>query len=307
MFVAVLAALASAFCFALATALQHREVQAVPPTTVADFRLLLRLGRRPMWLLGTAADVGSMALHVFALSIGTLALVQPLGVTGLLFAIPLAALLGRQPVRRVDLVAGAAVVAGLIGLLQSLPASAAVRVPSALSLVVLAVVALAAAGLLAAVSHFTPGRPRAVLLAAGAGTAFGVTAVLVRALLLLTRTASHGSVVVTVGIAIAVIGVFGYLLLQSAYGAGYFAASVATTATLNPLVAVLAGIVLLHETLPTGVAPLLFIVLSVGVICVGVAVLVRSPAMCVLAPAEHHGTGVSPSDGQPCEPVTAKG
>jgi len=168
MLVAVLAALASAFCFALSTALQHREAHAVGPAGVADFRLLMRLSRRPMWLLGTAAGLGSMALHVFALSIGTLALVQPLGVTGLLFAIPLAALLGRQRIRRVDLVAGAAVVAGLIGLLKSLPVSAAVRVPSWLSVVVLAVVALVAAGLLALISHFAPGRPRAVLLAAGA-------------------------------------------------------------------------------------------------------------------------------------------
>lgn len=202
--------------------------------------------------------------------------------------------------------AGAAVVAGLIGLLKSLPVSAAVRVPSWLSVVVLAVVALAAAGLLALISHFAPGRPRAVLLAAGAGTAFGVTAVLVPALLLLTRTGGRGSAVVAVGIAIAVIGVFGYLLLQSAYRAGYFAASVATTTALDPLVAVFAGVVLLHETLPTGLGSSVLIAVSVATVCVGVAMLVRSPAMSVLAPAGHPRMGVRLSDGQPSGPETAK-
>lgn len=130
-----------------------------------------------------------------------------------------------------------------------------------------------------------------------------MTAVLVPALLLLTRT---GGGVVAVGIAIAVIGVFGYLLLQSAYRAGYFAASVATTTALDPLVAVFAGVVLLHETLPTGLGSSVLIAVSVATVCVGVAMLVRSPAMSVLAPAGHPRMGVRLSDGQPSGPETAK-
>lgn len=93
---AIAAALASAVCFALAAALQHREALGTDAAGVADIRLLWRLCRRPLWLAGVAADLASMALHVFALSMASLALVQPLGVTGIVFAIPLAALVRRH-------------------------------------------------------------------------------------------------------------------------------------------------------------------------------------------------------------------
>src|ERR1700712_4125909 len=64
MALAVLAALASAVCFALGAALQHREAIAVTSGGVADPRLLWKLCHRPLWLVGTLADLGSMALHV---------------------------------------------------------------------------------------------------------------------------------------------------------------------------------------------------------------------------------------------------
>src|SRR4051794_41650861 len=55
-----------------------------------SWRLLVDLAHRPKWVLGISADVGSFALQAVALAFGPLALVQPLLVTGLLFAVPLA-------------------------------------------------------------------------------------------------------------------------------------------------------------------------------------------------------------------------
>ncbi len=282
--IAVIAALASAFCFALAAALQHREALDISTSGVADIRLLWKLGRRPLWLAGVGFDILSMVLHVLALSLATLAVVQPLGVTGIVFAIPLAAILRRQRIRRSDLVAAGAVVMGLIALLRSLPTSHHVRVPLTLFVVAttLSVLVLVAGATIAA--HFFPGRARAILLAAGAGISFGLTAVLVRTLILLTRHGGGAPTVVAVAICIVVLGIGGYLLLQSAYRSGHFAASLATSTVLDPVVAVLAANVLLHEALPHGPLHLIVISLAALVVCVGVGMLVRSPAALSLAP-----------------------
>ncbi len=281
---AIIAALSSAFCFALAAALQHREALGTDAGGVADIRLLWRLCHRPLWLTGVAADLGSMALHVFALSMASLALVQPLGVTGIVFAIPLAALLRRQRIRHLDLLAAGLVVAGLIALLKSLPTSSVPRLPTVASIVLATVCVVAAAAAATTAAHHLPGRPRALLLAGAAGTAFGLTAVLVRTLLLLSRLAGSTPSVVVTSVCIAVLGLGGYLLLQSAYRSGHFAGSLATSTVLDPVVAVVAGHLLLGEVLPTDPARVIVIGLAAACIVTGVAALVRSPAaLAVLA------------------------
>ena len=279
MALAVLAALASAFCFALGAALQHREAIAVTSGGVADPRLLWKLCHRPLWLVGTLADLGSMALHILALSMGTLALVQPLGVTGILWAIPLAAILRRQAVRRGDLVAGIAVAIGLFALLESLPARPGHHLPTHSSILVVAAGIFGFAAVMTAVAHFAPGRPRAILLAVAAGTSFGMTAVLIRTLMLLIRHGGTPGQFITAAVATSVLGLCGYLLLQTAYRSGHFAGSLATTTVLNPVVAVLAGGLLLHEGLPAGWKHLTVIGVAAAVICAGIAQLVRSPAV----------------------------
>lgn len=279
MALAILAALASAFCFALGAALQHREAIAVNSGGVADPRLIWKLCHRPLWLVGTLADLGSMALHIFALSMGTLALVQPLGVTGILWAIPLAAILRRQAVRRTDVLAAVAVAIGLFALLKSLPTRPGHHLPPTWAILGVAAAIFVFAAVMTAIAHFAPGRPRAILLAAAAGTSFGLTAVLIRTLMVLIR---HGGTVgqfVSASVATSVLGLVGYLLLQTAYRSGHFAGSLATTTVLNPVVAVLGGGLLLHEGLPAGWKHLTVIGVAAAVVCCGIAQLVRSPAV----------------------------
>lgn len=290
---AVIAALCSAFCFALAAALQHREALGVQAGGVADVRLLWKLCHRPLWLIGVVADLGSMGLHILALSLGTLALVQPLGVTGILFAVPLAAVLRRQRPRRNDLLAGLAVVAGLTVLLKSLPTAPVFRMPGAVTVLLASLAVLILVAGVTAFARIASSRGRAILLAVGAGVSFGMTAVLVRILMLLVRHHGRPDEFVVASVAIAALGLFGYLLLQSGYRAGHFAATVATTTVLNPVVAVLAGGVLLHEGLPSGVGHFLAIGFASVVVCIGIALLVRSPVIVECAPAPHPAGGVA--------------
>jgi drug/metabolite transporter (DMT)-like permease len=94
-------ALAAALLFAVGSALQRR--------VAVDGSSLLALVRRPPWLAGIAADAAGYGAQAAALSAGRLAVVQPLLVATLVFALPLE----RRRVRRPELIAALAVGAGL--------------------------------------------------------------------------------------------------------------------------------------------------------------------------------------------------
>src|ERR1700712_872263 len=89
--VAVAAALGSALCFALSSVLQQRGAALAPQNSGA--RLFQHLLCRPIWLAGLVAAIGTFLLPAVALASGELSLVQPLTVSGLLFALPVSVLL----------------------------------------------------------------------------------------------------------------------------------------------------------------------------------------------------------------------
>ena len=94
---AITLALAAALLYALGSALQQR--------VAVDHASTLTLIRRPTWLAGIAADGLGYAAQAAALAVGRLAVVQPLLVSSLVFALPFE---GRR-VRRKQLVAALAV------------------------------------------------------------------------------------------------------------------------------------------------------------------------------------------------------
>jgi hypothetical protein len=275
---AVLAALGGAFFFGLAAAVQQREALATHSSGVADPRLLWRLLRRPWWIAGVVFDVLSAVLHGYALALGSVNLVQPLGVTGLLFAIPVVAFLRRQRIPTRDLLASLLVLVALFGVLQVFPPAGDGQPSGIGGFAVLVGVTLGIGAVATVVAHFAPGRPRALLLAASAGGAFGVTAVLGR-WLLGTDSPDRGPGVIAFGIgSMVVLVLFGYLCLQNAYRAGHFAGSLATAVVVDPIAAVFAGAHLLDEPLPSSAGELALLAVCTLAICAGVALLVRSPA-----------------------------
>ena len=294
---AVLAALASAFCFGLAATLQQREAGLATASGVGDPRLLWRLAHRPIWVAGIFVDVLAAALHVLALSLGSVALVQPLGVTGLLFAIILVAMWRRQRVQGRDIAAAVAVLAGLAGLLrlaQSEAPTGAVGGRTVIIAVSAITVALAAA--VAALARAAAGRARALLLAAGAGISFGIIAVLVRAFLLLIGQPRQGPAMIWAAVGIGLLALTGYLLLQHAYRVGHFAATLATAVVIDPLAAIFGSVLLLNEPLPHTPGQTVAAVLSATAVIAGIAVLVSSPAhvFTVAAPEPHPPVAATP-------------
>jgi hypothetical protein len=105
-------ALMAAFLFAVAATLQQKGALNLDGVSLGNPKSLVRLVGQRMWLFGTAALLVGYALQAAALDRGRLAVIQPLLVTTIVFALPLGWWLTNQRVGRRE-VGGAAVI--LIG------------------------------------------------------------------------------------------------------------------------------------------------------------------------------------------------
>ena len=129
-------ALVAALLFALGTVLQQKAGLDEPTDTDAPggtSGLLLQMARRPVWLAGIAADALGFVAQAVALTIGRLAVVQPLLVSSVVFALPLGVKLTGQTVRRIDIAAALVVAAALAAFLLVADPRAAATTPRSAS------------------------------------------------------------------------------------------------------------------------------------------------------------------------------
>ena len=100
----VAVSLASAFTFAISTSLKHASASQLARQDESTVGAWGRFARatltHPLWLGAIAADAIGFTLQVIALHLGALALVQPLLISGLLFALILRSRAGQGTSRR---------------------------------------------------------------------------------------------------------------------------------------------------------------------------------------------------------------
>jgi len=264
---AVIAQLGAVF-FALGAALQQFEAVAEPEAGLT--RRLILLLRRPRWLAGGAAITAGGGLHVLALGLGPLTVVQPMGVASMLFALPIAAALHGRAVTRGELAAAGAVSAGLIGLVLLVPEPAGPPRLGDAAAAGLPLVAAAVAVLFLGAAALTGPAARSGLLAAGAGVLYGAAATLVR-VAVAEGFARPWLLLVVLPPALAALA-----LLQGAYAAGRFPVAFASVQLADPITAVACGALLLGEPLPAGGATAVVALAAGAVAAAGVVVLARS-------------------------------
>src|SRR6266568_3716458 len=109
---AILLATAASVCTATASLCQRKGAKD-NETAGFDAWLLVRLARQPAWLLGIAAMIGGFIFQITALRFGDLALVQPILAAELLFVFGYLAIAGTRRVTGRDLLAAAAMSAGI--------------------------------------------------------------------------------------------------------------------------------------------------------------------------------------------------
>ncbi|CAL9418015.1 hypothetical protein SUDANB121_01811 [Nocardiopsis dassonvillei] len=261
----VLIAVAGAFTLALGSALQERDAVRAPGGQVARAGFLLHLLRQPRWLLGTLAAGAGACLHLLALSGAPLTIIQPIGVTGLLFAIILSTLFNHQRVRTSQIIAGTAVMAGLVGVLWTFPHGSDLPAMSTGVALALTGATLTAGLAVYLTAHWMPSGARAIMLALAGGTALGSTSGLAR-VITANAVVDWTTVLGWLTVLAVVLAVFGGLLMQNAYRTGHFAAAYATLLITDPVVSVGIGAILLGEgapeTLPEQLGALAFTALA---------------------------------------------
>jgi drug/metabolite transporter (DMT)-like permease len=278
----VVLALFAALSNAAASVLQRRaaaqdEDRAGAVHTVV--RSLLRLVRDPYWVGGAALLAVTTVLQGAALAVGSLAVVQPLMASELLFTLMVGSMVfHRRPDPRTWL-AFVALAGGLALFLGAAAPSAGHDTASpggrwAWAGATLFVVVTA----LASVGSLVRGAPRAALFGSASAVAFGGTAALLKEVT--GRLPQGVGAVLTQWppYATAVVGVISFLLLQSALRAGTLAASQPALTLGDALTSVALGWALFGEQIALGVrvVPELIGVAMIGLGSVGLA---RAPSV----------------------------
>jgi drug/metabolite transporter (DMT)-like permease len=257
MLAAVLLAVAASFCTATASIAQRQGAKTVEMKGGFDVRLIFRLARRPVWLLGVAAMIGGFLFQITALRYGALALVQPILSFELLLVFGYMAIAGRRRMRikHRDLLAAAAMSAG-IGLFLGLasPSGGRLHAPGSswllAGLITLGLVLVAMVAALGDRRDASPAR-RAALLGSATGIAWGFVAAVIKEL------SSHlgagpGALFSTWSLYVLLgAGAATMLLASHALAAGPLAASQPGFTVLDPLAAALLGIFLFGEHIQT--------------------------------------------------------
>lgn len=275
----VVLALASAVSYGLAAVLQHYAAIREPAELSMRMGLLARLARRPMWLVGSSLDVVGYLFQFLALRRGSLALVEPILVLSLVFALPVAAWLDHRRVSRLELVSSVVVMAGLTLFLSV--ARPGVGHPHASGVAWAALTAATAAlcGLTVLGARGHSKQRAAVLLAAGSGIAFGyVAAVTEKTGHILDHGVLH-TLATWTPYALLGGGVVAMLLTQSAFHAGALRLSLPTLTIAQPLVAVSIGLGFFGERIDTSGVAAALEVLGLILVTVGVFALASWPTV----------------------------
>jgi drug/metabolite transporter (DMT)-like permease len=288
----IVLALAAAVVFALGTVLLQKAGMAEPEGGTSA-GLLLRLARRPVWLAGIAASGVGFVLQAVALSIGRLAVVQPVLVSVVVFALPFGAKLTGQRVHRIDVIAALAVTAALIAFLTiANPAGGRDDAPLHEWLITGGAIAAVVVPLVLISRHRRPSA-KAAMLGTGAGILFALTAALTKA-----ATDQLGEGVLEVFAhwhvyALVAVGNISMTHNQLALGTGGLAPAIATAVATDPIVSVIIGTTLLQESLHE--TPL-------GVVATVVSLLVALGAIAVLARTQEGGAAAKPGSGAAAVP-----
>jgi drug/metabolite transporter (DMT)-like permease len=273
--IAVIAALAAAFCFAVGSLLQQ-GVARQSGDEALRFRLLWDLVRQPRWVGGVALSTFSFGLQALALAFGPLTLVQPIAATDVLFALPLIARRQRRRLGRRAIVGALLVTAGIVVFLVVSPPVAGLSTPGIRAWLPVFI----AAGSLVAVAGVaalrTQGRLRVVWLAAAAGALYGLADAITKSAVDIISADGIGVLAHWEPYTLIVTGILGALYGQSAFSSGALSLSLPVIDTVEPVCAVVIGATVFGEQLASSPLDLAFQMTGAAAAIIGIALLSSS-------------------------------
>lgn len=272
---------AAAFLFALAASLQQHVAHKAYAAERGRARALVRrLPRSPLWLAGWAVNLVGFFVQAAALFFGSVALVQVVLVTQLIYALPLATLWARRwPSLRAWL-SGAGICAGVAVFVAVYGSSARSGEADRRAVVLTVLVTAVAVAVLVRASVHRPPTIGAALVAIAAGLCFATSAALMK---LTAEDLVHRGIPATAvdwpGYTLALSAFTGVALGQWAYAAGSLPAAVAAMTITNPVASYLIGIVAFGVAPPASPSSLGAVAAAGALISVGVVGLAHSEAV----------------------------
>jgi drug/metabolite transporter (DMT)-like permease len=293
--IAIVAALGASIVFGVSTVAEQRSTKRVAQRRALSPRILLDLVRQPLWVASIGGTVTGFALQVVALKYGPLALVEPILVCDLIFAVLINATLRNRwdPVMLSGVFVTALGVAGFLAISRPSGGQSTVSFPVVMPLA--AALAALVVGCLVAARHSDDLRPLALALACG--VCYGASAFLVK----LVTAGGLANLFTSWPIyALAVVAPVGFVLNQDAFQQGKFLAPVlAIITSCDPIVSIALGFLWLNETLNGTAAGITGEVISLLLMVGGIVVMAHhSPqAARKLQETERQSPG-GPAEGQ---------
>jgi drug/metabolite transporter (DMT)-like permease len=276
--VAVVLALVASVFFAGSYVLQYHEAHQAPEKFFLSPRLLLVLMSHPVWLAGIGAMIVGNLLQAAALGRGSLAVVEPILTTSLLFALPMAAAWRRERLAARDWLGAIAVSGGIIMLLLFGQPGAGASTTNSLSWALTTLSTWGLSSVLVAAAQRTSGTARAALVAGAAGVLFGLQDALTRnCLAIFSANGLHGLLSSWQPYVLLVSGIYGLVLAQSSYEAGTLQMSLPSMTVAEPVIGILIGVLALDEPLRTTALHVTGEAVGGVVMILGTYILARSP------------------------------
>ena len=276
MILAVVFALAAAFCSAANLLTQHAASISAPKRE-KGWRLPLYLIRQPLWLLGWAAAAGTFAFQALALHVGLMSVVQPVLVTELVFVLVLRRVWIHQDVAAAAWASVLVVCLSLAVFLIAAEPSGGQPSPQTKQWLSAGLVFGGAIAVLAVLGRAGPPRRRAAVFAAAAGLSWALEATFLKAATdTLTAFGIAGMLIRWPLYALIVAGVGGTLLEQAALHVGPLSVSQPILVITNPFASIILSVWLFGERFTNSPAKITVAVVSFAVMAAGVTMLTRT-------------------------------
>lgn len=269
---------AAALLLGLGYVLQQRVASTAPLSEVLHFRLLYDLMHRPLWWAGIGSMVAGQLLSGYALQLATVALVEPLLSTSLLFALLFSSMLSRIRIKWTE-IAGAVLLSAALGIFIYIGNPHSSQRPRADNLIIVVAIlaVLATVGLIVGVAKRKPLVSESILLALGAGVLYGMQDASTRGALVTFD--HHGLLNLFVSPWVYIVltaAVIGILLAQSAFKTARLDYSLPPIAAAEPVVGIVLGVTLLGDDITVTPLGLALESLCLVAMIAGVALIARS-------------------------------
>ncbi|HKD87499.1 MAG TPA: DMT family transporter [Streptosporangiaceae bacterium] len=253
--IAIVAALGAALVFGVSSVAEQRGTKRVEKRQALSPRILLDLVRQPLWVAAIGGTLVGFTLQVVALGFGPLALVQPLIVFDLIFAVLINAYLRRvwDPQLFLGVIACAAGIGGFLAIAR--PSDGKANVGFFVILPLAAGLAGGVGGCLAVARRNETLRPLALALATG--ICYGVSAFLVK---MVVERGFPGFFTDWPIYALAIVAPVGFILNQDAFQSSkstVIAPVLSIITACDPIISIALATVWLSEKLnntPLGIA-----------------------------------------------------